>query len=61
MNGSMRQNEVGDLRNATSGLKRALHDGNWGKATIEVILALMTASSRHQEINLHDRVPDERA
>ena len=54
---SMRQNEVNELRQAISTSTPALHDGRWGKATIEVLLALMTSSENHKDVLLHDQVP----
>lgn len=59
--GGMRQNEVAELRDSISGSTPALHDGQWGKATIEVLLALMTSSESHHDVELHDQVPVDRA
>lgn len=55
--GGMRKNEVDELRQAIGEGLAPQHDGRWGKATIEVILALMTSSAEHREVTLHHQVP----
>ena len=54
---SMRHNEVAELRDAISGKRPPLHDGAWGKATIEVLTAIIQSSAEHGEIELHHQVP----
>ena len=58
---SMRQNEVNELREAIAGNRRALHDGAWGKATIEVLVSLIASAESHREIELQNQVPVDRA
>jgi phthalate 4,5-cis-dihydrodiol dehydrogenase len=53
---SARQNEVRELRGAIEGGLSPLHDGRWGMATMEVVLALMESSSERREIELHHQV-----
>jgi phthalate 4,5-cis-dihydrodiol dehydrogenase len=55
--GGMRLNEVTDLRNAISGEAVPLHDGRWGMATIEVLLAIIQSAAEHREVVLHRQVP----
>ena len=51
-----RLNEVRELRGAIDGGVHALHDGRWGMATMEVVLALMESSAERREIELHHQV-----
>lgn len=55
--GSLRLNEVTELRDAIGGCRRALHDGRWGMATLEVTLAIMQSAAAHNEIYLRHQVP----
>jgi phthalate 4,5-cis-dihydrodiol dehydrogenase len=32
--------------------RRCLHDARWGRATVEIILAILQSSTRHQEVRL---------
>ena len=57
----MRANEVGELRQAIDGDAAPLHDGRWGKATMEVMLALMESASSRREILLRHQVPAARS
>lgn len=34
-----------------------VHDGPWGKATLEAVLAILDSSAQNQEIELHHQVP----
>jgi phthalate 4,5-cis-dihydrodiol dehydrogenase len=53
---SARVNEVRELRAAIDGASRPLHDGRWGMATMEVVLALMESSAERREIELHHQI-----
>lgn len=53
--GGARLNEVRELRSAIAG-EPALHDGQWGMATMEVVLALMESSRSRKEIHLEHQV-----
>jgi len=53
---SARLNEVRELRGAIDGDSRPLHDGRWGMATMEVVLALMESSAERREIELHHQI-----
>lgn len=55
--GGMRRNEVDELTGAMEGVRDPQHDGNWGKATIEVILAMMASSAEHRDVELRHQVP----
>jgi phthalate 4,5-cis-dihydrodiol dehydrogenase len=52
-----RLNEVRELRQAIDGGSPPLHDGRWGMATMEVVLAMMASSAAHREIELRHQVP----
>ena len=54
---SMRQNEVDELRAAIRGEREPLHDGRWGKATLEVLLGIIESSRAHRELTLKHQVP----
>lgn len=56
-NATHRANEVAELRDGMAGRRRPLHDGAWGKATIEAMLALMQSAREHREIDLRYQVP----
>jgi phthalate 4,5-cis-dihydrodiol dehydrogenase len=53
---STRLNEVRELLGAIERGVSPLHDGRWGMATMEVVLALMQSSAAHKEIELHHQV-----
>ena len=55
--GDSRANEVKELREAMSGERPALHDGRWGMATMEVVLAIMRSAAERREIVLEHQVP----
>ena len=54
---SLRLNEVTELREAISGRRPALHDGRWGMATLEVVLAIMQSAAERREITLRHQIP----
>jgi phthalate 4,5-cis-dihydrodiol dehydrogenase len=54
---SMRHNEVAELRDAIAGTRAPLHDGRWGKATIEVLVALLESARTHREVTLKHQIP----
>ena len=43
-------------RGALTG-SRPVHDGRWGKATLEVALAIQQSAKEQREITLHHQVP----
>jgi predicted dehydrogenase len=49
--------ELGDFHRAFSEEKPVGHDGRWGKATLEVCLALLQSSREKREIALSYQVP----
>lgn len=53
---SLRLNEVTELREAIAG-RPALHDGRWGMATLEVVLAIMESAAQRREVYLQRQVP----
>ncbi len=53
---SARVNEVNELRQGMSG-QNPLHDGRWGTATMEVVLAIAESSRQHEEVSLSYQVP----
>jgi len=53
---SLRLNEVTELRAAIAG-RTALHDGRWGMATLEVVLAIMASAAERREVFLRYQVP----
>ena len=54
--GSYRENEVNELRLGMSG-GQPLHNGRWGMATMEVVLAILESSKQHREVELKHQVP----
>ncbi|MPZ12884.1 MAG: hypothetical protein GEU73_00390 [Chloroflexi bacterium] len=57
--GDNRSNEVPELR-AAMDRKPSLHDGWWGMATMEVVLAIMHSAAQAAEIRLSHQVPVKR-
>ncbi|HLZ70369.1 MAG TPA: Gfo/Idh/MocA family oxidoreductase [Dehalococcoidia bacterium] len=53
---SLRLNEVTELLAAIGG-RPALHDGRWGMATLEVVLAIMQSAAERKEIRLRRQAP----
>ena len=53
---TLRGNEVGELRKAIAG-GTPVHHGAWGKATIELVLALIESAKTHREVALKHQVP----
>jgi phthalate 4,5-cis-dihydrodiol dehydrogenase len=49
--------ELEDFREAINGHQSVPHDGNWGKATLEVCLAILESSRDGREIVLSHQVP----
>jgi phthalate 4,5-cis-dihydrodiol dehydrogenase len=54
---SGRSAELAELRQAIVENRPAFPDGRWGKATLEVCLAMLQSSREHREIALHHQVP----
>jgi phthalate 4,5-cis-dihydrodiol dehydrogenase len=54
--GSGRENEVADLRRGIEG-GRPLHDGRWGMASMEVVLAIAESAREHKQVMLSRQVP----
>jgi phthalate 4,5-cis-dihydrodiol dehydrogenase len=52
-----REAEMRELYDAVINGKRAFHDGRWGEATLEVCLAILDSSARHEEIQMSHQVP----
>ena len=52
-----RGNVLDDLWAAIRQGKKPLHDGRWGKATVEVALAIQASARQGQEIELQHQVP----
>ena len=53
---SLRANEVGELVSAIRGVRPPLHDGAWGRATIEVLTSILRSAEEHREIELRHQV-----
>lgn len=53
---SLRQNEVAELRDAIAG-RPVLHDGRWGMATLEAVLAIMQSAAERREVYLQRQAP----
>jgi len=51
-----RREVLDDMANAIRG-GRSVHDGRWGKATLEVALAIRQSAQEQREIALHHQVP----
>ena len=49
--------ELEDYFHAISENQPVLHDGRWGKATLEVCLAMLQSSQQQQEQRLYHQVP----
>jgi phthalate 4,5-cis-dihydrodiol dehydrogenase len=47
---------VDELWNAVIDGRPPLHDGRWGRATLEVCLAMLTSARESREVALHDQV-----
>jgi phthalate 4,5-cis-dihydrodiol dehydrogenase len=54
---SGRGNVLDDLWAAVRECHKPIHDGRWGKATLEVALAIMTSARERREIRLAHQVP----
>jgi phthalate 4,5-cis-dihydrodiol dehydrogenase len=52
-----RRSELQELHEALTDSRPVPHDGRWGMATLEVILAMMESSRTGQEITLSHQVP----
>jgi phthalate 4,5-cis-dihydrodiol dehydrogenase len=46
-----------ELYSAVAAGQPAVHSGQWGKATMEVCLAMLQSAREHREIELHHQVP----
>jgi phthalate 4,5-cis-dihydrodiol dehydrogenase len=53
---SGRGNVLDDLAEAIRTGKRPAHDGRWGKATLEVVLAIQTSAREGREVTLMHQV-----
>jgi len=53
---SARVNEYTELRDAVDGKGSPLHDGAWGMATLEAVIAIMRSAVTRSEITLHHQV-----
>ena len=53
---SSRTNEIDELLNGLAG-RPIFRDGRWGKATLEVVLAMAESSAKRSEIRLDHQVP----
>ena len=51
-----RQEVLDDMRAAIRTGKKPVHDGRWGKATVEVALAILRSSREGREIALEHQV-----
>ena len=58
--GSSRQNELKELCHSVRGAERPLHDGAWGMATTEVLLAIMESAESHTDVALRHQVSVDR-
>ncbi|HLY64853.1 MAG TPA: Gfo/Idh/MocA family oxidoreductase, partial [Chloroflexota bacterium] len=52
-----REAEMRELYDAVVEGRLAFHDGRWGEATLEVCLAILESSARHEEIHMSHQVP----
>ena len=48
---------LAELHDAITGKTRALHDGRWGLANLEVCMAAIASSASSREVILHEQVP----
>jgi phthalate 4,5-cis-dihydrodiol dehydrogenase len=53
---SPRQLVLDEFCDAVAGRRRALHDGRWGLATLEICVAALRSSSTGVEVHLHEQV-----
>jgi phthalate 4,5-cis-dihydrodiol dehydrogenase len=51
-----RREALDDMRAAIQSGYRPVHDGRWGKATLEVALAMLQSAREGREIALHHQV-----
>ena len=51
-----RQEVLDDMRAAIRSGQKPVHDGRWGKATVEVALAILRSSREGREIALEHQV-----
>ena len=51
-----RREVLDDMRAAIRSGRRPLHDGRWGKATVEVALAILRSAREGREIALEHQV-----
>ena len=56
LSASARENEVADLKRGMAGSK-PVHDGRWGMASMEVVLAIAESAKTHKEVTLSHQVP----
>jgi phthalate 4,5-cis-dihydrodiol dehydrogenase len=54
---SFRGNEVAELRAAIERRAAPVHDGAWGRATMEACLAIARSAAQRREIRLARQVP----
>jgi len=52
-----RKAEISEVYEAVANDKPTLHDGRWGKATVEVCLAILESTSTRREVFLSHQVP----
>ena len=52
-----REAEMRELYDAVVENRRPFHDGRWGEATLEVCLAMLESTARHEEITMSHQVP----
>jgi predicted dehydrogenase len=52
-----RMAELDEMHQAVTQNRPVHHDGRWGMATLEVILAMLQSSREHREVELHHQVP----
>jgi phthalate 4,5-cis-dihydrodiol dehydrogenase len=53
---SGRHNVLDDMRASVLEGKKPLHDGRWGKASVEVALAIMRSSRENMDVLLEHQV-----
>jgi phthalate 4,5-cis-dihydrodiol dehydrogenase len=52
-----REAELRELYEGVVNGRPVFHDGRWGEATLEVCLAILESTARHQEIRMRHQVP----
>jgi phthalate 4,5-cis-dihydrodiol dehydrogenase len=52
-----RREVLDDMADALRRGRRPAHDGRWGKATVEVALAIQQSAKEQREVTLHHQVP----